>query len=505
MSLDCTSRGVSGLLYTTSCPWTAHLEVCLVYYIQHHVPRLHIQRCVWFIIYSMMTLDYTSRGVSGLLYTTSCPQTAHLQVCLVYYILHHVPRLNIQRCVWFIIYSIMSLDCTSRGVSCLLYTTSCPLTTHLEVCLVYYILHHVPRLHIQRCVWFITYYSMSLDCRSRGVSGLLYTTSCPWTAHLEVCLVYYIPHHVPRLHIQRCVWFIIYSIMSLDAHLEVFLVYYIQHHVPGLHIQRCVWFIIYSIMSLDCSSRGVSDLLCIASCPQTAHLEVCLVYYIQHHVPRLHIQRCVWFIIYSIMSLDCTSRGVSCLLYTTSCPLTTHLEVCLVYYILHHVPRLHIQRCVLFITYYSMSLDCRSRGVSGLLYTTSCPWTAHLEVCLVYYILHHLPRLHIQRCVLFIIYYIMSLDCTSRGVSDLLYSTSCPQTAHLEVCLVYYIPHHVPRLHIQRCVWFIIYSIMSQDCTSRGVSGLLYTASCPWTTHLEVCLVYYIQHHVPRLHIQRCV
>ena len=296
MTLDCTSRGVSGLLYTTSCPQTAHLEVCLVYYILHHVPRLHIQRCVWFIIYHIMTLDCTSRGVSGLLYTTSCPQTAHLEVCLVYYILHHVPRLHIQRCVWFIKYSIISLDCTSRGVSGLLYTPSCPQTAHLEVCLVYYILHHVPRLNIQRFVRFIIYSIMSLDCTSRGVSGLLHTTSCPQTADLEVCLIYYILHHVPRLHIQRC-----------------------------------VWFIIYSIMSLDCTSRGVSGLLYTASSPWIAHLEVCLVYYIQHHVPGLNIQRCVWFIIYNIMSLDCTSRGVSGLLYTTSCPWTAHLEVCLVY------------------------------------------------------------------------------------------------------------------------------------------------------------------------------
>ena len=292
MSLDCTSRGVSGLLYTTSCPQTAHLEVCLVYFIPHHVPRLHIQRCVWFIIYSIMSLDSSSRGVSGLLYTTSCPQTAHLEVCLIYYILHHVPRLHIQRCVWFIIYSIMSLDCTSRGVSGLLYTASSPWIAHLEVCLVYYIQHHVPGLNIQRCVWFIIYNIMSLDCTSRGVSGLLYAASCPWTAHLEECLVYYILHHVPRLHIQRC-----------------------------------VWFIIYSIMSLDCTSRGVSGLLYTASCPQTAHLKVCLVYNILHHVPRLHIQRCVWFIIYSIISLDCTSRGVSGLLYTTSCPQTAYLEV----------------------------------------------------------------------------------------------------------------------------------------------------------------------------------
>ena len=296
MTLDCTSRGVSGLLYTTSCPQTAHLEVCLVYYILHHVPRLHIQRCVWFIIYHIMTLDCTSRGVSGLLYTTSCPQTAHLEVCLVYYILHHVPRLHIQRCVWFIKYSIISLDCTSRGVSGLLYTPSCPQTAHLEVCLVYYILHHVPRLNIQRFVRFIIYSIMSLDCTSRGVSGLLHTTSCPQTADLEVCLIYYILHHVPRLHIQRC-----------------------------------VWFIIYSIMSLDCTSRGVSGLLYTASSPWIAHLEVCLVYYIQHHVPGLNIQRCVWFIMYNIMSLDCTSRGVSGLLYTTSCPQTAHLEVCLVY------------------------------------------------------------------------------------------------------------------------------------------------------------------------------
>ena len=243
MTLDCTSRGVSGLLYTTSCPQTAYLEVCLVYYILHHVPRLHIQRCVWFIKYSIISLDCTSRGVSGLLYTPSCPQTAHLEVCLVYYILHHVPRLNIQRFVRFIIYSIMSLDCTSRGVSGLLHTISCPQTADLEVCLVYYILHHVPRLHIQRCVWFIIYSIMSLDCTSRGVSGLLYTASSPWIAHLEVCLVYYI-----------------------------------QHHVPGLNIQRCVWFIIYNIMSLDCTSRGVSGLLYTTSCPQTAHLEVCLVY-----------------------------------------------------------------------------------------------------------------------------------------------------------------------------------------------------------------------------------
>ena len=523
MSLDCTSRGVSDLLYTTSCPQTAHLEVCLVYYILHHVPRLHIQGCVWFIIYSIMSLDCTSRGVSDLLYTTSCPQTAHLEVCLVYYIPHHVPRLHIQRCVWFIIYYIMSLDCTSKGVSGLLYTASCPLTAHLEVCLVYYIQHHVPRLHIQRCVWFIIYSVMSIDCISRGVSGLLYTTSCPQTVHLEVCLVYYILHHVPRLHIQRYVLFIIYYIMSLDgtsrgvsgllytasclqtAHLEVCLVYYILHHVPRRHIQRCVWFIIYSIMSLDCTSRGVSGLLCTTSCPQTAHLEVCLVYYILYHVPRLHIQRCVWFIIYSIMSLDCTSRGVSGLLYTTSCPQTAHLEECLVYYIQYHLPGLHIQRCIWFIIYYSMSLDCTSIGVSGLLYTASCPQTAHLEVCLVNYIQHHIPRLHIQRCVWFIIYSIISLDCTSRGVSGLLYTTSCPQTAHLEVCLVYYIQHHDPRLHSQMCVWFIIYSIMSLDCTSRGVSGLLYTASCPQTAHLEVCLVYYIQHHVPRLHIQRYV
>ena len=541
MSLDCISRGVSGLLYTASCPQTAHLEVCLVYYILHHLPGLHIQRCVWFTIYSIISLDCTSRGVSGLLYTASCPQTAHLEECLVYYIQHHVPRLHIQRCVWFIIYYIMSLDCTSRVVSGLLYTASSPQTAHLEVCLVYYIQHHVPRLHIQRCVWFIIYqhhvpglhiqrcvwfiiYSiMSLDCTSRGVSGLLYTASCPWSTHLEVCLVYYIQHHVPRLHIQRCVWFIIYSIMSLDyisrgvsgllytascpqtAHLEVCLVYYILHHVPRLHIQRCVWFIIYSIISLDCPSRGVFGLLYTASCPQTAHLKVCLVYYIQHHVPGPHIQRCVWFIIYSIMFLDCTSRGVSGLLYTASCPQTAHLEVCLVYYIQRHVPRLHIQRCVWFIIYYIISLDCTSRGVSGLLYTASSPWTAHLEVCLVYYIQHHVSRLHIQKSVWFIIYSIMSLDCTSRGVSGLLYTTSCPQTAHLELCLVYYIQHHLPRLHIQRCVWFIIYSIMSLDCTSRGVSGLLYTASCPWSTHLEVCLVYYIQHHVPRLHIQRCV
>ena len=395
MSLDCTSRDVSGLLYTASCPQTAYLEVCLVYYIPHHVPRLHIQRCVLFIIYYIMSLDCTSRGVSGLLYTTSCPQTAHLEVCLVYYILHHVPRLHIQRCVWFIIYSIMSLDCTSRGVSDLLYIASCPQTAHLEQCLVYYILHHVSRLLIQRCVWFIIYYIMSLDCTSRGVSGLLYTTSCPQTAHLEVCLVYYILHHVPRLHIQRC-----------------------------------VWLIIYSIMSLDCTSRGVSGLLYTTSCLQTAYLEVCL------------------FIIYYIMSLDCTSRGVSCLLYTASCPQTAHLQVCLVYYKLHHVPRLHIQRCVWFIIYHIMSLDYTSRGVSGLLYTASCPLTAHLEVCLVYYILNHVPRLHIQRYVWFIIYYIMSLDCTSRGVSGLLYIASCPQTAHLEVCLVYYIQHHVPSLHI---------------------------------------------------------
>ena len=568
MSLDCTSRGVSGLLYTASCPLTAHLEVCLVYYIQHHVPGLHIQRCVWFIIYSIMSLDChiqrcvwfiiyyimsldcTSKGVSGLLYTASCPQTAHLKVCLVYFIQHHVPRLHIQRCVWFIIYSIMSLDCKSRGVSGLLYTTSCPQTAHVEVCLVYYIQLHVPRLSIQRCVWFIIYHIMSLDYTSRGVSGLLYTASCPQTAHLEVCLVYYIQHHVPRLHIQRCVWFIIYYIMYLDytsrgvsgllytascpqtAHLEVCLVYYIQHHVPRLHIQRYVWFIIYYIMSLDCTSKGVSGLLYTPSCPQTAHLEVCLVYYIQqhvprlhiqryvrfiicyimsldahlevclvyyiqHHVPRLHIQRSVWFIIYSIMSLDCTSRGVSGLLYTASCPQSAHLEECLVYYIQHHVPRLHIWSSVWFIIYYIMSLDCTSRGVTGLLYTTSCPQTAHLEVCLLYYIQHHVPRLHIQRYVWFIIYSIMSLDYTSRGVSGLLYTASCPWTTHLEVCLVYYIQHHVPRLHIQRCVWFIIYSIMSLGNTSRGVSGLLYTASCPWTTHLEVCLVYYLQHHVP--------
>ena len=331
----------------------------------------------------------------------------------------------------------MSLDCTSRGVSGLFYTASCPQTAHLEVCLVYYILHHVPRLHIQRCVWFIIYSIVSLDCTSGVVSGLLYTTSCPQTAHLEVCLVYYIQHHVPRLHI----W-------------------------------SSVWFIIYHIMSLDCTSRGVSGLLYTASCPQTAHLEQCLVYYILHHVPRLNIQRCVWFIIYSIMSLDCTSRGVSGLLHTTSCPQTADLEVCLVYYILHHVPRLHIQRCVWFIIYSIKSLDCTSRGVSGLLYTASSPWIAHLDVCLVYYIQHHVPGLNIQRCVWFIIYNIMSLDCTSRGVSGLLYTPSCPQTAHLEVCLVYYIQHHVPRLHIQRCVWFIIYSIMSLDWTSRGVSGL---------------------------------
>ena len=523
MYLDYTSRGVSGLLYTASCPQTAHLEVCLVYYIQHHVPRLHIQRCVWFIIYYIMYLDYTSRGVSGLLYTASCPQTAHLEVCLVYYIQHHVPRLHIQRYVWFIIYYIMSLDCTSKGVSGLLYTPSCPQTAHLEVCLVYYIQQHVPRLHIQRYVRFIICYIMSLDGTSRGVSGLLYTASCPQTAHLEECLVYYIQHHVPRLHIQRCVWFIIYSIMSLEctsrgafgllytascpqtAHLEQCLVYYILHHVPRLHIQRCDWFIIYYIMSLDCTSRGVSALLYTASCPQTAHLEVCLVYYIQHHVPRLHIQRCVWFIIYSIMSLDCTFGKVSGLLYNTSCPQTAHLEVSLVYYIQHHVPRLHIQRYVWFIKYSITSLDCTSRGVSGLLYTPSCPQTAHLEVCLIYYILHHVPRLLIQRCVWFIIYSIMSLDCTSRGVSGLLYTPSCPQTANLEVCLVYYKLHHVPRLHIQRCVWFIIYSIMSLDCKSRGVSGLLYTTSCPQTAHLKVCLVYYILHHVPRLHIQRCV
>ena len=505
MSLDCTSRDVSGLLYTASCPQTAYLEVCLVYYILHHVPRLYIQRYVWFIIYYIMSLDCTSRGMSCLLYTTSCPQTAHLEVCLVYYIQHHVSRLHIQRCVLFIIYYIMSLDGTSRGVSGLLYTASCPQTAHLEVCLVYYIQHHVPRLHIQRCVWFIMYHIMSLDCTSRGVSGLLYTASSPWTAHLEVCLVYYIQHHVPRLHIQRCVLFIIYSIMSLDctsrgvsgllytisctqtAHLEVCLVYYIQHHFPRLHIQRCVWFIIYHIMSLDCTSRGVSGLL------------------YKYHLPGLHIQRCIWFIIYYSMSLDCTSIGVSGLLYTASCPQTAHLQVCLVNYIQHHIPRLHIQRCVWFIIYSIISLDCTSRGVSGLLYTTSCPQTAHLEVCLVYYIQHHDPRLHSQMCVWFIIYSIMSLDCTSRGVSGLLYTASCPQTAHLEVCLVYYIQHHVPRLHIQRYVWFIIYRIMSLNCTSRGVSSLLYTASCPQTAHLEVCLVYYIQHHVPGLHIQRCV
>ena len=276
MSLDCTSRGVSGLLYTASCPQTAHLEQCLVYYTLHHVPRLNIQRSVWFIIYSIMSLDCTSGGVSGLLYTASSPQTADLEVCLVYYILHHVPRLHIQRCVWFITYSIMSLDCTSRCVSGLLYAASSPWIAHLDVCLVYYIQHNVPRLHIQRCVWLIIYYIMSLDCTSRGVSGLLYTASCPQTAHLEVCLVYFI-----------------------------------QHHVPRLHIQRCVWFIIYSIMSLDCTSRGVSGLLYTASCPLTAHLEQCLVYYIPHHVPRLHIQRCVWFIIYSIMSLIWTSGVVS--------------------------------------------------------------------------------------------------------------------------------------------------------------------------------------------------
>ena len=320
MSLDCTTRGVSLLLYTASSPWTAHLEVCLVYYILHDVPRLHIQRYVWFIIYSIMSIDCTSRGVSGLLYIPSCPQTAHLEVCLVYYIQHHVLTLYIQRCVWFIIYYIISLDCTSRGVSDLLYTPSCPQTAHLEVCLVYYIQHHLPRLHIQRCVWFIIYHIMSLDCTSRGVSGLLYTASCPQTAQLDVCLVYYI-----------------------------------QHHVPRLLLQRCVWFIIYSIMSLDCTSRGVSGLLYTAPCPQTANIEVCLVYYIQHHI------------------LDGTSRGVSGLLYISSCPYTA------------------IQRCVWFIIYSIMTLDCTARCVSGLLYTTSCSQTAQLDVCLVYYIQHHVP------------------------------------------------------------------------------------------------------------------
>ena len=100
-------------------------------------------------------------------------------------------------------------------------------------------------------------------------------------------------------------------------------------------------------MSLDCTSRVVSDLLYTASCPSTAHLELCLVYYILHHVPRLHIWSGVWFIIYDIMSLDCSSGVASGLLYTTSCPLTAHLEWHLVYYI------------------YIMSLDCTSGVVSG--------------------------------------------------------------------------------------------------------------------------------------------
>ena len=144
-----------------------------------------------------MPLNCTSGVVSGLLYTTSCPSSAHLEWCPVYCILHHAPRLHIWSGVWFIIYNIMLLDCTSGVVSGLLYTTSCPLTAHLEWCLVYYIQHHAPRLHIWSGVWFIIYYIMSLDCTSGVVSGLLYTTSCSSTAHLEWCLVYYILHHVP--------------------------------------------------------------------------------------------------------------------------------------------------------------------------------------------------------------------------------------------------------------------------------------------------------------------
>ena len=202
MLLDCTSGVVSGLLYTPSCPWTARLEWCLVYYIQHHAPRLHIWSGVWFIIYNIMLLDCTSGMASGLLYTTSCPLTAHLEWCLVYYTLHLVPRLHIWSGVWFIIYNIMLLDCTSGVASGLLYTTSCPLTAHLEWCLVYYILHHVPGLHIWSGVWFIIYYIMSLDCSSGVVSGSLYTTSCPSTAHLELCLVFLTTPQYHKCHHQ---------------------------------------------------------------------------------------------------------------------------------------------------------------------------------------------------------------------------------------------------------------------------------------------------------------